>query len=115
MSVRPCLAKNECCQHRPTPEQPILSPHWSLPVDRHGTASPAVLRKCIKEGRPGQSASVILYNQTHHHASQDLRKGCQEVRQCHQGHCQGRQEKKEGKEEGVLCHRHLQGPQAGAP
>merc|ERR1712228_518172 len=35
--------------------------------------------------------------------------------QGHQGHRQGRQEEEEGQEEGVLCHLHLQGPQAGAP
>ena len=57
----------------------------------------------------------LTYSQLHHHAPQDLRKGCQEVRQGPEGHCQGRQEEAQGKEEGVLRYLHLQGVEAGPP
>ena len=43
------------------------------------------------------------------HAAQDLRKGCSQVWEGHQGGHQGRQEEEEGQEEGIVCHLHLQG------
>merc|ERR1711970_1531288 len=49
-----------------------------------------------------------------YHASQDFRQGCSQEWQSCQGSHQGRQEE-EGQEEGVLCHLHLQGTEAGPP
>ena len=44
-----------------------------------------------------------------------FRKSCQEVWQGCQGHPEGRQEEEEAEKEGVLCHLHLQGVEAGPP
>merc|ERR1712055_1222530 len=62
-------------------------------------------------GTPPNTTSTTRIS---YHASQDFRQGCCQEWQSCQGSHQGRQEEKEGQEEGVLCHLHLQGLEASA-